>query len=210
MLSTGELLVYNHIRERITSIFDIGTRDESYFTDFEGDVHYFEPVASHIESLKQKPNKNKNAYFNTFGLSDTEETLDYFPKYESFYNRIASVGIDDSENKVELKVKKAIDYIQEKHISGIGFIKLDVEGFELKALKGFEDFLFHVEFIQFEYGGTYLDNNTKLKDVIEHLQKYGFKNFYRIKHDWTQEELLRPIENTDDDYKYCNILADRR
>lgn len=83
-----------------------------------------------------------------------------------------------------MNIKKAKDYIVEKNIQHIDFIKIDTEGFELSVLKGFEDCLTNVKIIQFEYGGTYLDNNIKLVEVKNYLEYFGFTNFSYLVKKW--------------------------
>jgi hypothetical protein len=106
------------------------------------------------------------------------------------------------KNKVPLNIIKGADYVAEKNIECIDFMKIDTEGYELNVLKGFEDFLEKVQIIQFEYGGTFLDNKTKLYDVIEYLELKGFSNFSYL----TSEGTV-PITNYDDHYQYCNIVC---
>lgn len=81
-------------------------------------------------------------------------------------------------------------------------MKIDTGGNELNVLEGFEDLLNKIKIIQFEYGGTYLDSNIRLKDVVEYLKKYNFSNFYYIK-----ENGLKPINDYIDHYQYSNIIA---
>ena len=119
--------------------------------NFEGEVHYFEPVQEFIEALSAQPNKNRKSVFNNFGLGNENKELYYYPRYQSFFNRINSCGINDDMNKIMLNIKKAKDYIVEKDIKIIDFLKIDTEGYELYVLQDFEDFLKNVKIIQFEY-----------------------------------------------------------
>ena len=119
--------------------------------NFEGEVHYFEPVQEFIEALSAQPNKNRKSLFNNFGLGNENKELYYYPRYQSFFNRINSCGINDDMNKIMLNIKKAKDYIVEKDIKIIDFLKIDTEGYELYVLQDFEDFLKNVKIIQFEY-----------------------------------------------------------
>ena len=74
--------------------------------------------------------------------------------------------------------------------------------YELNVLQGFEDFLENVKIIQFEYGGTFLDNNTKLLDVIKYLE---LKGFYKLS--YLTDKGTELITNFDDHYQYCNIVC---
>ena len=52
-----------------------------------------DPVESFVEKLKNQKNINKNSYFNNFGLGNDNKELYYYPKHESFYDRVNSCGI---------------------------------------------------------------------------------------------------------------------
>lgn len=170
--------------------------------NFNGICHYFDPRKDYIQELSKQPNCNELSYFNSFGLGEENKNLWYYPKYESFLDRIASCKVSDEQNKILLEIKTAKDYIIENNIQYIDFVKIDTEGFELSVLKGFGDFLNKVKIIQFEYGGTFLDNGIKLIEVINYLELFGFTNFsYLVKNGSI------PITNFDDHYIYCNIIC---
>lgn len=200
--TNGEEKFFSDIKDKINIIFDVGCRSDSEFTIFKGDVHYFDPVTDFIEKLKNQQNKNKNSYFNNFGLGNDNKELYYFPNYQSFYDRVASCKVSDDSNKILLQIKKASDYINDKNIQSICFLKIDTEGYELDVLKGFEDTIDIIKIIQFEYGGTFLDNKLKLLDVINYLEQKGFHKFSYLTNNG-------PVLITDfnDHYQYCNIVC---
>ena len=200
--TNGEEKFFLTIKDKINVIFDIGCRSDSEFIYFEGEVHYFDPVDNFIQKLSHQPNKNKHSVLNNFGLGNENHELFYYPRYQSFYDRINSCQISDDSNKIILHIKKAKNYIMENNVKTIDFVKIDTEGYELNVLRGFEDYLAQVKIIQFEYGGTFLDNNTKLIDVIKYLEQYGFCNFSYLTNNG-------PVLITDfsDHYKYCNIVC---
>ena len=200
--TNGEELFFNTIKNKINVIFDVGCRSDSEFINFTGEVHYFDPVNEFIENLKTQKNLNKTSYFNNFGLGEENKQLFYYPRYQSFYDRIISCNKSDESNKVLLNIKKGKDYVLENNIKSIDFIKIDTEGYELNVLQGFEDFLENVKIIQFEYGGTFLDNNKKLIDVINYLEQKGFSEFSYLTDTGTSL-----MTNFDDHYQYCNIIC---
>lgn len=200
--TNGELNFYLSIKNKINVIFDVGCRQDSEFINFNGDVHYFDPVNEFIENLKRRPNLNKKSYFNNFGLGNENTQMYYYPKYQSFYDRINSCHHSDEDNKVLLNIKKGKDYIIDNNVENIDFLKIDTEGYELNVLEGFENYLENVKIIQFEYGGTFLDNNTKLIDVVKYLEDKGFYKFsYLINNG------VHLITDFNDHYQYCNIVC---
>lgn len=200
--TNGEYTFFMSIKDNIDVIFDVGCRSDSEYTEFKGIVHYFDPVNNFIEILKKKQNINRNSFFNNFGLGNENKELYYYPKYESFYDRINSCKQSDDDNKILLSIKKGKDYVLNNNIQTIDFLKIDTEGYELNVLQGFDDFLQNVKIIQFEYGGTFLDNNLRLIDVIQYLEKNGFHKFSYL-------TANGPVYITDfrDHYKYCNIVC---
>jgi FkbM family methyltransferase len=198
----GEYVFLNRIKENLKVVFDVGSRDETEFIDLPCEVHYFDPVPRYIENLKMLPNKNTKSYFNIFGLGEKTETSYFYPEFSSFYDRIKSCGKSDEKNKCLLEIKKSKEYMIENNISEIDFLKIDTEGFEFKVLKGFEDILQNVKYIQFEYGGTFLDNETRLVEVTDYLEKLGFHKFSLLTDSG-------PVLMTDftDNYQYCNIVC---
>jgi FkbM family methyltransferase len=200
--TNGEGWFFMHIKNSINTIFDVGCRYDSEFINFNGEVHYFDPVNEFIENLKNKQKLNKKSFYNNFGLGNENNQLYYYPTYESFYNRINSCKISDDSNKILLEIKIGKDYVINNNIKTIDFLKIDTEGYELNVLQGFEECLEIVKIIQFEYGGTFLDNNIKLIDVINYLQEKGFYKFSYLTYNG-------PVLITDfnDHYQYCNIVC---
>lgn len=190
------------IKDNINIIFDIGCYSDSEFINFSGEVHYFDPVNEFIEKLKKQTILNKTSYFNNFGLGDENKELYYYPRYHSFYDRVHSCRISDDPNKKLLHIKKGEDYAINNNIKHIDFLKIDTEGYELHVLKGFGDFLKNIKIIQFEYGGTFLDNKIKLIDVKEYLEQKGFYKFAYLTNDGPQI-----IKDFSDHYQYCNIVC---
>jgi FkbM family methyltransferase len=183
-------------------MFDIGCRSDSEFQKYKGEVHYFEPVKTFLDDLSSRKSLNTKSFYNNFGLSDTEVELSYYPRYQSFHNRVVSCKIDDSANSILLNCIRAKKYIEDNDIKKIDFVKIDTEGHEFNVIKGFEDKINIVSAIQFEYGGTYLDTDIKLNDVISYLKENGFTQFFYI----TPHELLT-ITDFRDHYQYCNIFC---
>jgi hypothetical protein len=203
--TNGENFFYkSYIRNNSKVIFDVGARYDTIYSSFNGEVHYFEPVVEVIEKLKTLID-NSNVYFNSFGLSDVCEKRQYYPDVESFYDRHESVPwINLKQTPLLLELKRGDEYCKEKNVIEIDFMKIDTEGYEMKVLLGFGDFLKNVKIIQFEYGETFIDNKVKLVELIDYLRTHGFYNFFYL-----SPTSLQEIKDYTDHYKYCNIVAFR-
>jgi len=97
------------------------------------------------------------------------------------------------------------DYCRERGIRHIDFLKVDVEGAELDVLRGCGRLLSHarIDYLQFEYGGTYRDSGARLHDVFVYLQAFGYRIF-------RMEGKLREVSEWHDsleNYQYSNFLA---
>lgn len=192
------------IENDATVIFDVGSRFDSVFHDFNGDVHYFEPNKEYLDKLKVIVN-NKNSFFNNFGLSDTNDNLTYYNEQMSFVQRkLTHPDTYQNWSESTLEVKKADEYIKNNNIQKIDFVKIDTEGFEFNVIKGFGEEIRNVKYLQFEYGGTYIDTGVKLKEVIEYLKERGFVNFTYL----IFKDIMLPVgDNLDDHYQHTNIVC---
>ena len=198
----GEAQFFNKISKQIQLIFDVGCRTDTEFLNFNGEVHYFDPVKNFIDTLSKQKNSNSLSVFNDCGLGDVKTESYYYPKYQSFYDRTKSCGVSDENNKIFLKIIRGDEYVKDKGINHIDFLKIDTEGYEFKVLKGFGEFLKSVGIIQFEYGGTYIDTNVKLVDVINYLKSFGFEDF-----SYLSPQGPKLITDFSDHYNYCNIVC---
>lgn len=135
--TNGELLFFETNKNSFNVIFDVGCRVDTEFMNFTGEVHYFDPVEDFINKLRLQKCINSKSYFNAFGLGEETKEIEYYPKYQSFYDRTISCTVSDADNKINLKIKSGQEYISENQITTIDFLKIDTEGYEVNVLKGF-------------------------------------------------------------------------
>ena len=77
--TNGEIAFHSKLPKNLV-IFDVGSRNDSWFLSYSGFVHYFDPDPNFIDELRSRPdNKNQKSAFNPFGLSD-EAGLDFVSK----------------------------------------------------------------------------------------------------------------------------------
>jgi len=94
-------------------------------------------------------------------------------------------------------------FLQSQNISQVDYLKIDTEGNENNVLRGLGNYLKDgtLKYIQFEYGGTFLDANETLKSTFELLSKY---EIYRILPNSLKKVKFK---NAHEDFKYANFLA---
>ena len=74
------------------------------------------------------------------------------------------------------------NYIIEKNINKIDFIKIDTEGYEYYVLKGLQNQFQKVKLILFEHHyDNMLIKNYKFTDIHNFLLKNNFKQIYKYK-----------------------------
>ena len=126
--------------------------------------------------------------FNEAVNKETHSSIVNRPIFKGYNISKRLINIDKLDNIIDTK---------------IDLLKIDTEGYEFEVIKGCEQLLNDrmIKYIQFEYGGTYLDNGIKLNDVITFLKSLGYKtyNFHDGK--------FNILENYKDDYRYNNFYA---
>ena len=177
----------NNDKKRI--VFDVGANIGEYSQmiakrslelDLDISLHLFEPTKSCFSTISKKFNDN-NIVLNNFGASDTDSSAKiYYDEEESglaslYQRNLDSYNLELAQSE-EIKLKRLDNYIEEKNIHHIDFVKIDIEGHELKAFEGFGQYLDgdFIDYIQFEYGGANLDSHTSLMEIYKFLRIRGF------------------------------------
>ena len=173
-------------------------------------IYLFEPTEISFAKLKDNFANQENVFLNNYALSDVsgEESIFYDKQgsgLASLYERNLSyydIALDKSETVI---VKTLKDFIESNKFSTIDLMKIDVEGNELKVLKGMDTYLNKdfVNFVQFEYGGTNLDAHTSLADFYSLLEPRGFKIAKIMSYGLD----FKPYDPSMDNFKYSNYVA---
>lgn len=221
--NSGELNILKIIRERflaekLITIFDVGGNVGNYsrhLADFFLDkaiIHAFEPSKKTFEIFCKTTSGLTTIVPNNFGMSDTESELVLYSDEEasglaSIYHRnLEHFGI--SMNNREIISLSTIDnYCHQKNIDRIHFLKLDVEGHELAALKGARHMINtkKIDCIQFEFGGCNIDSRTYFQDFF-YLLKDNYR-IYRILKDGLME--ISSYKETNEVFVTVNYFAIR-
>lgn len=186
-----EVNYFETIKDECDVIFDIGASYSPYL-NYEKEVHYFDPQPSAIDLLKNNENKNKKSVFNSFGLSDEEIILPFYQPGDFVYKGHTKLG--------DFELKIGYDYLVKNNINKVDFLKIDVEGYELKVIKGFKEKIGIFKYIQFEYGQVWQTVGYCLQDVVNYLKEYGFDDFYNI-------DTGVSMTTFNDDWQLCNIVC---
>ena len=178
-------------KQKSVSIFEVGANHGQFALEanqvFAGraKIFSFEPFKETFSKLTRRTDKFEKIESYPFGLSNKNEELSIF--YDTQGSGLASIykrelehhGIKMNLNEVA-KFKTLDQFCTEKNIQKIDFLKMDVEGHEIKVLEGAKKMLDSgkITFIQFEFGGCNIDSRTFFRDFYVLLkEKY---NLYRV------------------------------
>lgn len=200
-LEQGEINYFDKIKNECNIIFDVGSHYNSIFIKYNNIVtHYFEPYSEYYKKLVECLGDNHKSFTNNFGLSDETNNLPYF-QHGAMFDRPNL----PKELLGALPVTTGTEYLKDKNITKIDFLKIDVEGLEFKVLKGFGINLSMVKYIQFEYGIGLREAGSNLNEIVEYLKSFGFENFGVQRN--TGVELLT---NFNDTWEWCNIVCENK
>tara|TARA_R110000796_G_C14387302_1_gene416006 strand:+ start:44 stop:697 length:654 start_codon:yes stop_codon:yes gene_type:complete len=137
---------YDHLLEN-SDILDIGS-NVGFFSEAiiknvnYKSIHLFEPSKEYFNYSKNNVllRNCSNIFFNNYGLGDTNSTSTLYKSpnnnigWNTFYKKDPMHATDfiDTMNNESCTIKKLDDY----KIENVDFIKIDVEGFEDKVIKG--------------------------------------------------------------------------
>jgi FkbM family methyltransferase len=193
---SGELNVLKYIGDKFKEdkaivIFDVGANAGNYskalsdFYNSKATIHAFEPSKKTYEIFLETTKNLSHIIPNNLGLSDIENyQLLYSSKDGSglasvYHRKLDHFGISMDQSE-EIKLSTIDAYCQINKIDKINFLKLDIEGHELKALNGATQMIKSnkIDAIQFEFGGCNIDSRTYFQDFF-YLLKDKYK-IYRI------------------------------
>ncbi|NJL90237.1 MAG: FkbM family methyltransferase [Coleofasciculaceae cyanobacterium SM2_1_6] len=218
----GEAGVIRNYIEPDQVIFDIGAGAGEWTktvldTHSGSQVHVFEPLTILYPELNANLGTaitNKQVVFNSAAVAATvgSQTFYYYENHPYYSTLFRSRPLSEEHFAMgtpqELQVLGiTLDtYCQQHQIKRIHFAKIAAEGAELEVLRGAEKLLAKgkIDYLQFEYGGTYLESGISLQAVFAYLQHYQYLVF-KIQPNGLE---FRPeFLPTDEDFQYANYLA---
>lgn len=170
------------------------------------EVHCFEPSADTFKTLSSNKFISE-VRCNNIGLGSTHEEKKFYvfgdeSTVNSVYLRDGMVPL----REYAIKIDTIDNYCAKNGVKRIDFLKIDVEGNELEVLKGAQKMLREdrIKIVQFEYGGTYIDSRTFLKDIFNYFSDLNYR-IYKIYPDYIQ-----PVDTYNaqlEDFQYANYAA---
>jgi len=121
--------------------------------------------------------ETKNFYLNEFFPSSGSslENLTMTDKYWNLSRKLITLSTNKSFKKLRVKTNTIDNFCIKKKIKKIDLLKIDVEGSELKVLKGSKKILDKIKIIQIEILQTKKNFNKMEKKIKILLKSYNFK-----------------------------------
>jgi FkbM family methyltransferase len=203
-----EFQLIEHYIEKNDIVFDIGTNMGFYtlwmsrFIDKYGEIHCFEPDKQNYSRLQTNISLNQIESIiktNRCAVSDSDGLVK-FTEGRDGENHISNIALDSA---VEVQSITLDTYFEFHGIQHIAYMKIDVEGFELQALKGAKKLLKNkkVDIIQLEINQQLNNAGTKVNDLLFFLENYGY-NLYCYE---TVTRCLNPVQYTQERENYFAI-----
>lgn len=187
LASSGELWVIDFLTKKMSNreeviVFDVGAHNGTYARNVVDRIgsklklFCFEPSKPLFEDLKKKLGNVDNIQLLNFGFGNKEEFVTMYSNGEgsplsSIYNRdLSHINILMNHTE-EIRLRTLDDFCNDEGIEYINFLKIDVEGNELKVLNGSNNLIKNnsIHFIQFEFGEANIDSRTYFKDIFNLL-----------------------------------------
>lgn len=143
-----------------------------------------EPIENTVKKLQNNIDLNKlkdKVTILNYGVGDKNETLN-FTTNKTVMN---SVSLEESEHTIKIEVKTLNEILKNTNVK---FIKIDVEGYEYKVLKGALEILNKpsLKYLLVEFNKSGEKFNLHDDDVFDLIVKH---NFVPIRYDPTSKEI---------------------
>ena len=187
-----EVLLNTIIRNfKIQTILDVGANEGQYAiqifdSGFKGKIYSFEPISDVYKILQKKAGDSQKWLTFNQGIGSREEEVminvsENFVSSSIFNVSSASTDAEpqtQTVRKEKIKITTIDSFFSANTFENNILLKLDIQGFELEALKGALNSLPKLKLIQSELSFVKLYDNIPLYDeVIKFLEQHGYEIF---------------------------------
>jgi FkbM family methyltransferase len=159
-----DAIIFPWLQQNLTpqrTIVDIGARKGHWFKKIayyfpDSPAHLFEPTPNIYEWLDSKHRKNDRVNIHGVALSDVSATLDFHIDLElGGWSGLTQQREGGKYRTIKVPVKTLDNY----KLKNVGLIKIDVEGNELKTIRGAEKTIKNSKpFVYFECADVHMEN----------------------------------------------------
>tara|TARA_B100000029_G_scaffold390218_1_gene386943 strand:- start:645 stop:1406 length:762 start_codon:yes stop_codon:yes gene_type:complete len=198
--------------KKVNILIDIGSNKGAYSDVFlknypNSNIYIFEPQKYLYEKLLVKYSNNKNIKIFNCAIDEEEKEANLYKSFDgdgegSIYKR---KYIKNEKNLKEvIKCKRLDEVLNIDRNQIIDFVKIDVEGNEIKTLRGSEKIIYQIKVLQIEFGGTWIDSRYFYRDLYEFFKAKNFK-LYRMSPNSLIE--IKEYDETDEYFSFTNFIA---
>jgi FkbM family methyltransferase len=201
-----------------TLVVDIGGNAGEYTAEVRrrnpnAEIHVFEPSATNITKLGQRFGGDPKVRLLPYAVSDQNGAATLYSNESG--SGLGSLSQRRLEHRgIDFRVTESVHTIRfedywRRDLNGaeIDIVKIDIEGHELSALKGFGEAVSCAKVIQFEFGGCNIDTRTYFQDFWYFFKEQGF-DLYRITP--FGAEAIRSYKEEDEYFSTTNYIAVNR
>ena len=185
MLIPFKLLILNKFK----GIIHVGAHEAEELNDYlERDIEdiiWIEPIPEKIKFLKKKLANYKKMLIGEFAAGENEDIINFNVANNFQSSSVLDLGSHKEsypwcyyDSVIKVPVKRIDKWINSLNIRNeqFDFVNLDLQGYELQALKGMSKQLHFIKVVYCEvFFQEVYKNNTMVFEVDLFLSKYGFK-----------------------------------
>lgn len=173
-----------------------------------GKVHCFEPDITNFKHLKNSCGSYSNIHLNNVAVADKAQTLKIYTSKELNVDH-RTYKPDSYDQEIDIRAIALDDYMQGHPVN---FIKMDIQGFEMSAVKGMLDILKYQDLKMLSEFWPYgmRKAGTSVLEYFQFLKQYGFI-VYLIENAQLQELSEEKVKSLMDlpETNYMNIFASK-
>lgn len=173
-----------------------------------GRVHCFEPDITNFKHLKNSYGNYSNIHLSNVAVADKAQTLKIYTSKELNVDH-RTYKPDSYDQEIDIKAI-ALDYYMQGN--PVNFIKIDIQGFEMSAVKGMTDILKSNDLKMLSEFWPYgmRKAGTSVLEYFHFLRQYGFI-VYLIENAQLQELSEEKVKSLMDlpEANYMNIFASK-
>jgi len=164
---------------------------------FEASPKNFEKLSKNLFMIRKKYNnvkiitenlaagsENKKIFIKQL-IETSSSTINEINLQSKYYKKKSFLMNDNSQKsylKLEANQIRLSEYLDQKNLDKIDFLKVDTEGYEYNVLKGLDTKLSNVTLIMFEHHyDDMLQKNYTFRDINKLLISNNFKQIYKYK-----------------------------
>jgi FkbM family methyltransferase len=185
---------------KVSGIIHVGAHEaeelKPYLMSGIRDVIWIEPNPDKADTIKNAISKHKNMYFGGFAAGSRNQVLELNIASNGQSSSILELGTHSEEhpeityvNKISVTSMRIDDWLSSMNLRGecYNFMNLDIQGYELEALKGATKQLHYTDYIYTEINANYLYKDCVLVNELDtFLDYFGFQRIATVmtQHGW--------------------------